>query len=508
MAGFDPSVIASIGDNGPDPMAAKGQAYTLAGMMDKQQLNRLQLHEAQQDFSDKNKVRDILANEKLDYSSPEGVAKTAEKISRINPDMGMKFMKNAQDYQTGAIEQKRAALQLADEQQGSIVGAIDPIIAQLDAAKSANPNTTPAQLNAMTKALAGPAIQQLLEARPDLKPQLTKWMQNPDSLTYQGLVSAERMSKQGQAAIKSRLAEHAQETKDKTEGVAQQRADANDKRTQAYIEKQDQDRKDKAAGIIAPEDLSFTVDQYIAGDKGALTGLGSVRSSVGAKNWASFRTALREHATAQAGELGLSKEDAPKWVAGKMAEFEGAKSEERARGTRQAGIEIAATEFNNMLPIARQASAALDRSSFVPYNQIEQAVAKSGSSKELKALNTALQSTVNIYARAINPTGVSTVDAKEHARDILNTADGPEALNAAFDIMQKEVDQAKLAPDQVKDDIMRSIMGKKAKTNAPASGATAPKAGTPSAGASAKGQTKQIGGKTYVSLGNGRWAEQ
>lgn len=246
MAGFDPSIISQIPDMAPNPMGAKKDALTLAGMMDKQQLGALQLREEQRAEKERLAVKDILSREKVDYSSPEGVARTAEKLGRVSPEFATKFMKTAQDYQTGAIEQQLAKLKLADEQQGSIVTAIDSVVPQLDemAAMVKNGKMTPAALNAATAAMVGPALDNLEQARPDLKTQIDTWRQNRGVFTYQGLKSAEGSTKQGQAFIKQRLEEHKQNTRDEQERLNQQKADQQYEQTNRRLDEQERhDRK-------------------------------------------------------------------------------------------------------------------------------------------------------------------------------------------------------------------------------------------------------------------------
>ena len=53
---------------------------------------------------------------------------------------------------------------------------------------------------------------------------------------------------------------------------------------------------------------------------------------------------------------------------------------------------------------------------------------------------------INTYARAINPNGQPTVADKEHAREMLNTAMGPDKYNAVLDQMQQEIDMAHNSP--------------------------------------------------------------
>ncbi len=56
----------------------------------------------------------------------------------------------------------------------------------------------------------------------------------------------------------------------------------------------------------------------------------------------------------------------------------------------------------------------------------------------LKQFVAANNTIINTFARAISPTGSPTVSDKEHAREMLSTADSPEAYAAVLQQMQKK----------------------------------------------------------------------
>jgi len=90
-------------------------------------------------------------------------------------------------------------------------------------------------------------------------------------------------------------------------------------------------------------------------------------------------------------------------------------------------------------------------------------------------LSGAINSMINVYARAINPTGVPTVSDKEHAREILQAAWSKGQINAAIDQMQKEMAAARAAPSLVREQMREGVTGKKTeKPSEPPSKATGP----------------------------------
>jgi len=120
----------------------------------------------------------------------------------------------------------------------------------------------------------------------------------------------------------------------------------------------------------------------------------------------------------------------------------------RALAIQSAKILTAANEADNMIKIVRNTSAKIDRTQYPTINAIQNAVDKGTGGKEIVQLNTAINALINSYARAINPTGVSTVSDKNHAREIINSNYASGQLGAILDIMQEEMRVAKASPGE------------------------------------------------------------
>ena len=120
----------------------------------------------------------------------------------------------------------------------------------------------------------------------------------------------------------------------------------------------------------------------------------------------------------------------------------------KALAVQSAKILTAANEADNMIKIVRNISAKIDRTQYPTINAIQNAVSKGTGGKDIVALNTALNALINSYARAINPTGVSTVSDKNHAREIINSNYASGQLNAILDVMQEEMRVAKASPGE------------------------------------------------------------
>lgn len=126
--------------------------------------------------------------------------------------------------------------------------------------------------------------------------------------------------------------------------------------------------------------------------------------------------------------------------------LQGDKARERAAGTMEGRMAPAAIEAQGAFKIAQNSLDNLWRTNSVPLNKLLQMGEEASSNPELKAAKVAVNTAAMTYSRAIAPTGVGTVDSQQHAREILNTADGPKATAAAFAQLAREVDMAHASP--------------------------------------------------------------
>lgn len=195
-------------------------------------------------------------------------------------------------------------------------------------------------------------------------------------------------------------------------------------------------------GMMDPETLKFTAQQIWAGDRQA--GQGFARS-------APMKAALQKAIMEEGQRRGATGQE----LAGIMAEYEGQKSGQRALGTRQAQIEMAANVTSQFAPLAVAASEGFDRTPFKSLNDVEKAVLSRTASPELRKFNVANTSLINAYARAVNPTGVGTVSDKEHAREMLDTGFAKGDYKAAVDQLMVEINAELKAPGAVKKDMRK-----------------------------------------------------
>jgi len=229
---IDPQSIAQIGNlGGFDAVgsAVKGKetALTIKDMLDREQMNALSLTQAKRKDSEDTAAQEILKQSK--YDTPQGVLETAEKLNKVSPRAAMEFQSNAAKITSGKVQAQLDQYELLEHQQGVIVSAIDPIVAQARQIKAQSGQMAADAYVAQQLPGALQTLQatKLPNGESALSPQVIQQVneaskQGPITLTT--LESFEAKSKQGQAAIKQRIdqmkadtAVRAQDTRDRAE---------------------------------------------------------------------------------------------------------------------------------------------------------------------------------------------------------------------------------------------------------------------------------------------------
>lgn len=201
-------------------------------------------------------------------------------------------------------------------------------------------------------------------------------------------------------------------------------------------------------GEFSPEALRMTAEQYLTGDRQAVQGY--------ARN-SSARIALQNEIVKVAKERGWNGSD----IAAQMADFAGIMSGSRTVGNRAAQIALASSEANKMIGIVQEQSKKFDATNFIPWNQALKAFQTNTGDPGVKAYGASINSLVNVYARAISPSGVPTVSDKEHAREMLSVIDSPAQVDAVLGVLRQEMLAAGDAPGEVREKLRQAITGKK-----------------------------------------------
>jgi hypothetical protein len=198
----------------------------------------------------------------------------------------------------------------------------------------------------------------------------------------------------------------------------------------------------KAAGM-SDDTAKFLAEEYIAGNKSALTGMG--RSAQGGQNVMKVREAITEVAK----ERGMSGAD----IAKLQQQYAGDTSYQRTAGTQGARVESAANEVAQLVPQAIETSRALPRGKWVPWNELQQKYQQGMSDPAFNDFTLANFSLINAYTRAMNPSGVPRVQERleQHANGILSTATSPQAYEVQVRRLIKEVEASKRATVQTRE---------------------------------------------------------
>lgn len=210
------------------------------------------------------------------------------------------------------------------------------------------------------------------------------------------------------------------------------------------------------SGGLSPEALDILSTQYLAGDKSAIQGF--------SRN-ATMRAQLANAIAAKADTMGMDG----RAVAAEVSAYGGNVAAQRAAGNRAAQVGMAASEASQMADIAVEASKAVPRGSLMAWNAIKNAVKTGTSSPEMAAFVTATTSLVNAYARAVSPLGAPTDAMRQHAEQMLNTAQSPQAYEAVINQMKKEMGAALNAPSEISNQLKEQVAGAHPGTSPPAS---------------------------------------
>lgn len=459
-ASFDPSIISAIPDMAGDAAGSQERGITIADAMDRTQLNKLHLGQEQRSEKEDQQVQAILKDS--DYSTPEGLASTASKVNRVSPRAAMDLMKTGQQYQSGKVAAEVDQLELLGKRQDLIVGAIDPIVAQARQMKSSGASDL--DVKAFITQQMPQALQQLRGLTlPDGKPalpddQLKMVTGIPGGYTLATLEGWEAKSKQGAAAIKSRLDQYKADTAAKgqeTRDASETEKERHDRETEAHAQRQEAIQANKAKGFDDQESefLAAMADRSISLPAG-------LRSQQQIKATIDGLFAKHPEMTADQIADGIKS--------GKLkltAETKGAS----VAGNQIGKVALATNEINTFGDQTLEASAAVPRGKFVPYNQLKNMANSKISDPALLRFKAKMQALENAYNQLAGRSGTD-VDKRAHIHELFNNANSDEAVQTLVKALNEEAQGAKIAADR---------------TIAETSGTAIPGAGTQSPGAGA-----------------------
>ena len=210
-------------------------------------------------------------------------------------------------------------------------------------------------------------------------------------------------------------------------------------------------------GELDPAAIDFLATQVNNGDTSVLTGLARSKGAI---------AAVRNRAV----ELASATNATPADVTANRAEMVGQLAGQRAVGTQIANVQIAATEANKMIDVAKPYVSKVNPSDYPQVNAIGNYVARNTGDPNIVGLAASLNGLVNTYSRAINPKGVSTVDSRKHAREIINEAMAKGQLDEAFNVMGQEMNAALESGTTTRATMRGQMPGAAKSTEAPKAG--------------------------------------
>jgi len=223
------------------------------------------------------------------------------------------------------------------------------------------------------------------------------------------------------------------------------------------------------SGGLSDDTKDFLADRILNGEK-----VSSVAGNLGrgAQGAADLRD-IQNRVVARARDRGISAEQ----LGGITQDFSAAGRTLTELGAREGKIAPRVQEAVNFANIAKDASAAVPRGSFLPWTKLSQMSDTQLNDPALAKLKAATVSLINAYAAAVGG-GQIHVHDQEQAGKLLSAAQSPEAYNAVVDQLLTEAQGALNAPGQVQDRIrgMRPGPGSPSGTPTPAQkkGAVAP----------------------------------
>ncbi len=205
----------------------------------------------------------------------------------------------------------------------------------------------------------------------------------------------------------------------------------------------------QSAGLYDDATVDASAEQGLAGDKTVFQNLG--RSNIGAQNAAKIRTRMYQ----MGAERGMSPTD----IAAATAEFQGYRSGQVALGAAAAKVDRAVLEAKALTPQVISTSAAVNRTNYPDLNAILIAGERKTGDPNVVRFGIAVNSLINVYARAINPSGNPTDSDKAHARDLLSTAWSNGQTGAAVDQLNIEMNAALQSTHQARQQLHEEFTG-------------------------------------------------
>lgn len=135
--------------------------------------------------------------------------------------------------------------------------------------------------------------------------------------------------------------------------------------------------------------------------------------------------------------IGATPDEIADKVASGQVSFGAEKKETQVAAGMGGKIRYAENEIQQIAPLVREASAKVPRGAFVPYNKLVQMADASISDPNLKEFKSYMTTLSNAYDM-LAARGGTDIEKRRHNREMFDTADSPEALEAALHAVETE----------------------------------------------------------------------
>ena len=410
---IDPSIAMGYrGVTPPDQLAQYAQVQQILGAQQANQLNQLKMAQAQQELESANALRTAgkdASGKLLDLSTPEGQAQYGQNL------LGTGNVKAYQEFVTGQAAQTKA-----EREARTATLANAKAKSEQYAAAVSNLTTPDDVVNWYTAQ----------SQDPDMKGSVVAGMK-PEDIQKEVLMNSFSKQPDGSFAFDpAKFNDYRQRLgiglKAHLEELDKAATRAETERAHRANEQTAQVRADAYATHM--KDLGLNAQSYPLTSQ-AVADLRIPFSRINSRNIKLVEAALQANPNADLERV--VAEDAQRMASA------------RTIGVTAAGQEMAGAETQKMFPIARQYIDRVNSGQFKDLNALSNWAAEHTGDTAIVQLNTALNSIINAYARAINPRGAATVRDKNHAEKLVNDALSKGQLNATLNVMEQEIAAAR-----------------------------------------------------------------
>lgn len=424
---IDASIISKIPSMGPDIMGARTEGYKLADVMDQQQLSRMRLQGAQQEQQTLGQAKSLAS--KYDLGTTEGQQQYAAALTKLDPKLGMEALKAFTESQSGQAKLSDEQIGLYQKKHEILTGALMPM--QMAIEDAHRKGMTPAQIEASLM----PAFSQTLKTLQDQKlpngeailnkddiGMVSGWLQPGEGNLLRGITGAIASSQQAQKFFSER--EQKQAELAKTEAQTK------------YYEHQ--------AGKPYAAPKAAGAGGGAGGFSGPVADLQAAMADAGVTLPAGFRSKEQQLGLLQGlikRHPGMTSDQIAQGLKEGILGFRGEQKAIDTAGGIAGRIRFAEQELLQTIPLALEASDAIERGKFVPFNKLRQLTDAKMSDPALKTLKVYMTSLSNAYD-VLSARGGTDAEKRAHNREMFDTADSPKALRAALEAVQKETEIA------------------------------------------------------------------